>query len=1041
VKIVHIADVHWRGLSRHDEYKESFSYFYKSVRDLSPDVIYIGGDIVHSKTQGISPELIESLTEWFREMASICPVHIILGNHDGLMLNKNRQDAISPIVEAMSNPNIHLYKKSGVYDTGVDGFKWCVFSCFDELGWKNVEPDPESINIALFHGGVLGSKTDIDWDIEGEVDVEFFKRFDFTLLGDIHRKQYLDSEKRIAYCGSTIQQNYGEDPGKGFLFWEIKNRDEFTSTFYKVKHAHPFVTIDWDGNRESTLESAKKFPNGSRFRIRANTIISQADIEILCSDIKRTKDAKEVVLKIENNVDVSRISTSSGEILKNSLREATTHQMLIRSFYADSDISEDDWKTIDPLIDKYVSQMTSGDSTVRNARWSINNFEFDNLFSYGKDNRVNFDNIKGITGIFGKNRIGKSSLIGSIMYTLFNTTDRGSIKNIHVVNSRKKKCTGKIDFTVNGTTYRVTRSTTKHQTRKGEVYASTSLDLSMIDISTGQEIDLNEEQRRETDKILRNLIGSSEDFLLTSLASQGEMNSFIKQGATSRKAILSKFLDLGVFDKMCSLVKEDSSSLRSHVRSLSDNDWGEKIENLSIKLESQKDELVLLKRDLRKKRKRAQTLRAKLASATSGTVTQGDIDRQRKKIEDMSSQYESLEIKMGDIDDEIDAIDEKLYTISEVKNNFPIEEIRSRLSSQRDIEKSLESAKSTYEVQLTTLKNQEKSVRLLSEVPCGDKFPSCKFINDSHKNKKNILKQKSKTAQLLRDVNDIEKKYKAILKENLEDAIEKCETIIQKENNLRITVADLRAQRVNIELTLANLNNNISSERNAMQDMIANICTDDSGTNLRSLIDSISQEIDNDDRKIILASEKVGKMKVEMSIFKRKRRELEKFGNSLKAYDFIMRAWSKRGIPLKIITDQLPAINSEIANILQGVAGFTVELYSDIESNSMDVFINYGDSRRVIELASGMEKMMASLAIRVALINISSLPKTDFIIIDEGFGSLDDSNIEACSRLLESLKKYFKTIMIISHVDAIKDSVDNILDITSYNKNAKIYHQ
>jgi exonuclease SbcC len=107
----------------------------------------------------------------------------------------------------------------------------------------------------------------------------------------------------------------------------------------------------------------------------------------------------------------------------------------------------------------------------------------------------------------------------------------------------------------------------------------------------------------------------------------------------------------------------------------------------------------------------------------------------------------------------------------------------------------------------------------------------------------------------------------------------------------------------------------------------------------------------------------------------------------------------------------------------------------------MDIYINYGDSRRVIELASGMEKMMASLAIRVALINISSLPKTDFIIIDEGFGSLDDSNIEACSRLLRSLKKYFKTIMIISHVDAIKDSVDNILDITCYNRNAKIYHQ
>ena len=104
----------------------------------------------------------------------------------------------------------------------------------------------------------------------------------------------------------------------------------------------------------------------------------------------------------------------------------------------------------------------------------------------------------------------------------------------------------------------------------------------------------------------------------------------------------------------------------------------------------------------------------------------------------------------------------------------------------------------------------------------------------------------------------------------------------------------------------------------------------------------------------------------------------------------------------------------------------------------MDVFINYGDSRRVIELASGMEKMMSSLAIRVALINVSSLTKTNMLIIDEGFGSLDETNIEACSRLLQSLKKWFRNIIIISHVDAIKDAVDNSLEIVKYEKDSKV---
>ena len=137
MKIIHLADVHWRGLSRHEEYKESFSYFFRLAKDLNPDIIYVGGDIVHNKTQGISPELIDCLCWWFNSLSEVAPTHVILGNHDGLVFNKDRQDAITPIIEALKNPNIHLYKDSGVYPVkDHEDFNWCVFSCFDEEGWK-----------------------------------------------------------------------------------------------------------------------------------------------------------------------------------------------------------------------------------------------------------------------------------------------------------------------------------------------------------------------------------------------------------------------------------------------------------------------------------------------------------------------------------------------------------------------------------------------------------------------------------------------------------------------------------------------------------------------------------------------------------------------------------------------------------------------------------------------------------------------------------------------------------------------------------------
>ena len=173
------------------KYKESFLAFFEQARSLKPDIIYIGGDIVHNKTQGISPELIDCLCWWFKSLSDIAPIHIILGNHDGLMLNSDRQDAISPIVKALDNSNIYLYKKSGIFPIpGHEKFNWCVFSCFDESSWKDVFPEDDKINIALFHGAVWGSLTDIEWEIDGDVDTSFFNDYDFALLGDIHKRQF-----------------------------------------------------------------------------------------------------------------------------------------------------------------------------------------------------------------------------------------------------------------------------------------------------------------------------------------------------------------------------------------------------------------------------------------------------------------------------------------------------------------------------------------------------------------------------------------------------------------------------------------------------------------------------------------------------------------------------------------------------------------------------------------------------------------------------------------------------------------------------------
>ena len=42
-----------------------------------------------------------------------------------------------------------------------------------------------------------------------------------------------------------------------------------------------------------------------------------------------------------------------------------------------------------------------------------------------------------------------------------------------------------------------------------------------------------------------------------------------------------------------------------------------------------------------------------------------------------------------------------------------------------------------------------------------------------------------------------------------------------------------------------------------------------------------------------------------------------------------------------------------------------------------------------IELSSGMERFISSLAIRIGLMNVSNLPQGNFLAIDEGWGTMD----------------------------------------------------
>lgn len=217
-KIAHIADIHYRGLQRHDEYRAAFEFFFARCKELDVDHIFVGGDVFHTKTQGISPEVIEELSWFFRTCGDTAQTSVILGNHDLNLTNLNRKNILTPIIDAINHPRVTLYRDSGVYPIE-KGINLCVFSCFDEHKWPLVAPVTGAVNIAAFHGSVNGSETDSGWALNGDVDVAFFDNYDFVLLGDIHQQQFLSCRWSTKEIDEESLQSY-LDTG-----WEIVNED------------------------------------------------------------------------------------------------------------------------------------------------------------------------------------------------------------------------------------------------------------------------------------------------------------------------------------------------------------------------------------------------------------------------------------------------------------------------------------------------------------------------------------------------------------------------------------------------------------------------------------------------------------------------------------------------------------------------------------------------------------------------------------------------------------------------------------------------
>jgi DNA repair exonuclease SbcCD ATPase subunit len=179
---------------------------------------------------------------------------------------------------------------------------------------------------------------------------------------------------------------------------------------------------------------------------------------------------------------------------------------------------------------------------------------------------------------------------------------------------------------------------------------------------------------------------------------------------------------------------------------------------------------------------------------------------------------------------------------------------------------------------------------------------------------------------------------------------------------------------------------------------------------------------------------KNGDLRVEKNNFENYKSRLEEVKNAekiYKKYSLYLQAVHRDGLPAKIIRKKLPLVNNKINSILSSIVNFKVEMSVTVKGDIIEGFYFRNDKSDMLPLsfASGSQKFISSIAIKDALHYMSNLIKPSLNIIDEGFGSLDDDLIVGIITVLQYLKNKYKNVIITTHRNEIKDSVDNIIEV------------
>lgn len=842
----------------------------------------------------------------------------------------------------------------------------------------------------------------------------------------------------IKYSGSLIQQNHSEALHHGLLVWDIAKRK---TDFIVIDNENCYYTLEINKGEYSSLPDALKTKN---IRLRVKVQDTEASVlESIIADIKTEFNIEEITIRKINDFSGH---TRVNKINIGDVRDVEYQNELITKYLKNKFVLDD--VILDGIrhVNRTVNSSLPKLEVTRHISWIPKRFEFSNMFSYGPDNVIDFTNMHGTYGIFAQNAFGKSTLLDAITYCIYDKCSRAS-KAINILNNKSHSFTCKFNFELDGRDYFIEKTGTK---TKG---AHVRVDIDFYTVNElGQRESLNGKERSETNDAIRSILGTYENFVLTALSVQNNSAGFIDMAQRERKDLLAQFLDINIFEDLYNIASMDIKDTSSVIKDYQRQDFSSQLAAANSAIQKHKadhgnycNNKKQIQSDIDQINQEILQLTSKLIPIDSTISDIQSLNSQKLKwqqsLQNNVNEKRNYEIDIAKIAMEINTTETEISNYDLSFLNSQIQRFNELQALERVLHTDVEKLKVDIHYKVEKMKKLEDLKYDENCVYCMDNI----FVKDAIETKTAIEHDKTKAIDLVNKLKQVQDEI-----ENLRvhvsslsqyNALEKRLQLLkskQSENNSYIQRCIANQTQINSKLTEIEYLINEYYKKEESITINAQIKSEISQYNEQ--LNAYKQELSTLERLILTAHSNLiiaeqNKKQAEASI-----KRLQDLERQYKYYQYYLEAVNRDGVPYDLITTSVPYIEQEINNILTQLVDFNLML--EMDGKNINCYIVYDDDNFwPIELTSGMEKFISSLAIRTALINISALPRPNFLAIDEGLGNLDASVLSDFINMLEYLETQFTFVILISHIDASRDMVKTVIEITKQNGFSKVSYE